>query len=234
MKRAIFVTGTDTGVGKTVVSCGLARAAGREGLSVAVMKPFATGGSWDAGLKRFVCEDALAGMNASTCGIPYELINPVCFKEPLAPTAAARIEGRQADIDGAVRAFKKLRAMCDLVIVEGIGGIMVPIRGRFTAGMFAARLSLPTLIVARPGLGTINHTALTVNYARQIGLEVLGVVINHADSHSSGLAERTSPKEIEELSAVSVIGTVPHGKAGNSPSKERAYSRILGRILSKA
>ncbi|MBI5359321.1 MAG: dethiobiotin synthase [Planctomycetes bacterium] len=215
---SVFVTGTDTGVGKTVVAAGIAASLTALGLKVGVMKPIATGGKWNRRLRRLVSDDAMALIKASgrrpidreLC----DLVNPVCLKLPLAPSIAAGMARKEIDLRDIWPAFRKLQKTHDAVIVEGIGGLMVPLKGNFTAGDMAKKLGLPILIVARPGLGTINHTALTVNYARQLGLDIAGVVINHAEPAKNSHAEKTAPAEIERFCGVKVLGIVPYTKNG--------------------
>lgn len=201
MSRSVFVTGTDTEVGKTVVSAGIAAALARRGVDVGVMKPVATGGS--------PSEDALHLRRAAGVADPVELVNPVCFKAPLAPTEAARRERRRVDLAPAWRAWKRLRRAHDRMVVEGIGGLLVPLRRGYTVADMAARLGLPLVIVTRPALGTINHTSLTVRVARQAGLRVAGIVINHHLRFRRGAAERTAARALREATGAKILAEVP-------------------------
>jgi len=256
-RSGIFVTGTDTGVGKTVVAAGIAGAARAAGLDVGVMKPVATGGKTEVRGQRsevrrgttederqraevrsqtagggrqkaedrderspkskiqnpksggLVSADALFLMRAVGCRDAYELVNPICLREPLAPTVAAELQGVEIDLGKVWGAFETLQKRHEFLVVEGVGGLLVPLaRGIYVADM-AKRMGLPLLIVARPGLGTINHTLLTVEAARRRGLDLLGVVINGYDERTAGVAERTNPREIERHAGVPVLGVVP-------------------------
>lgn len=187
---ALFVTGTDTGVGKTYVACALARA-----WRCGVMKPIATGSRDDARRLR----------RAAGVRDPLDLINPLFFRAPAAPLVASP---RPIDLSPIWRAFRELRRRHDRLIVEGIGGLLVPITPRFTVLDMARRMRLPLLIVARPDLGTINHTALTVRAAR--GLPIAGIIINHARRVRRTLAVRTAARTIERVTGVRVLGEVTY------------------------
>ncbi|MHC1585509.1 MAG: dethiobiotin synthase [Candidatus Syntropharchaeia archaeon] len=198
-RKGIFVTGTDTGVGKTVITAGITGALKRKGIDVGVMKPIATGDSSDVD---FIIE---------TCKIhdKKELINPVFFKLPLAPLVASEIEGCEVDIEKIVACYKELADAHETVIVEGIGGIAVPIKKNFLVSDLVKIFNLPLLIVARAGLGTINHTLLTVEFARRSGIEISGIVINFYNEKNADIAEKTNPEVIERLTGIKIMGIVP-------------------------
>ncbi|MBM4049153.1 MAG: dethiobiotin synthase, partial [Planctomycetes bacterium] len=242
-RSGIFVTGTDTGVGKTVVAAGIAGAARAAGLDAGVMKPVATGGKTEvrgqrsevrgqtAGGERrkaegrdgrspkskiqnpksggLVSDDALFLMQAVGCRDAYELVNPICLRQPLAPTVAAELEGAEIDLGKVWGAFEALRKRHEFLVVEGVGGLLVPLSKGFYVADMAKRMGLPLVIVARPGLGTINHTLLTVEAARRRGLDLLGVVVNGYDERTAGVAERTNPREIERHAGIPVLGVAP-------------------------
>jgi dethiobiotin synthetase len=181
--RGVFVTGTDTGVGKTVVACALVRGLRARGVDVGVMKPIETGVGADG-----PC-DALALIEASGAGDPLDDVCPQRFALPAAPTVAAAAEGRAVDL-GAVRtAFHRVRARHDCVVAEGAGGLLVPAAEGLSMGDLARELRLPLLLVARAALGTINHTLLSLEVAAARGLDVLGVVISHASGRISAADE---------------------------------------------
>lgn len=173
LARGFFVTGTDTGVGKTVAACALVRALLRAGVDTAAMKPVETGVGAAGPL------DALALSQAAGGGDPLADVCPLQFALPAAPLVAAQHEGRSIDLDCVLEAFERLSARHRAVVVEGAGGLLVPISQRDDMASLAERLELPLIVVARPSLGTINHTLLTLAVADQRGLEVAGVVISH-------------------------------------------------------
>lgn len=197
--KGLFITGTDTGVGKTVVAAGIAAGLKARGLDVGVMKPVAAGGR----------EDAERLRRAAGVDDPPDLINPVCLRRPLSPNVAARLEGVEIDIAQIERSARDLAARRDFLIVEGAGGLLVPIRDDFSMADLALRLGLPLLIVARRGLGTINHTLMTVECAKARGIAVTGVVYNDAVGMEEGVPERTNPEVVARLSGVPCLGIVP-------------------------
>lgn len=204
--RSFLVTGTDTGVGKTVVSVGLCQALRKRGLKVGLMKPIASGCIEREGL--LLSPDALF-MRLALPDEPLEAINPVALKEPLAPLVAAQREGKEIALEKVKKAFSDLLQRYEGVIVEGIGGLMVPIKEDYFVKDLVQDLALPILVVSRPGLGAINHSLLTINYAREHGLEVLGFIINGYPPHGASLAEETNPRVIEKLARVPLLGILP-------------------------
>ena len=207
--RGIFITGTDTGVGKTYVAAGIAAELWRRGVNVGVMKPAETGCVAREG--RLVPRDALRLMRAAHVRDSLALVNPYRFKRPLAPSIAAELEKTNINPHTIVAAYRKLLSRHEVMLVEGAGGIMVPLRGEYTFLDLAQVLGLPVVIVARPGLGTINHTLLTVSALRERQLSVAGIVINYAREQKVGHAETTSPAVIEKISGVKIWGILPHG-----------------------
>ncbi len=206
MSRGIFITGTDTGVGKTVVAAALARLLRMRGVSVGVMKPVTSGCREVSG--RLVSDDALllcqaAGVDCCDDVVPYLL------REALAPAEAAKIDGVRIDFARILEAYHRLAAVCDFMIVEGVGGLMVPLAGGLLVADLARQLQLPLLVVARSDLGTINHTVLTCFAAQQMDLRVAGVVVNNYPQ-APGLAERSAPHQIGSLCGAAVLGIWPH------------------------
>ena len=202
MTQGIFITGTGTEIGKTVIAGGLAASLKQAGMNVGVMKPISTGDTADAQFLK----------HAAQVDDERSLINPIYLRHPLAPSVAARMESREIDVSCVEAAFAELQQKYDFVIVEGVGGIAVPIQDDFLVVHLIKRLQLPILIVAQVGLGTLNHTLLTVAYARQFELQITGIVLNGLCIETAGLAEATNPAEIENLTSVPVIGVVPYEK----------------------
>ena len=203
----IFITGTDTEIGKTVVAGGLAAALKAAGVNVGVMKPIASGGIEHEG--RIVSEDAIFLKHAARVDDALDLINPICLRQPLAPSVAAEIERVSIDLRQIDEAFTQLCQRHEFMVVEGIGGIAVPICEKMLVANLAQRFQLPLLVVARPNLGTINHTVLTVEFARSYSLEICGIVLNASQEGSKGLAEETNPTELTRLTHLPILGTVP-------------------------
>jgi len=173
VSRGLFVTGTDTGVGKTLVACALAAALRARGIDVGAMKPVETGVGPEGP------SDAQALSAAARASDPLDAVCPQRFALPAAPSVAAAEAGCRVDLGAIRRAFDALTRRHEWLVVEGAGGLLVPLHDDFTMGELARELELPLLVVARAALGTINHTRLTLEAAAARGLRVAGVVISH-------------------------------------------------------
>jgi len=206
----IFVTGTDTGVGKTLVSRALIAALRKTGLKVGAMKPIETGVGKGGPL------DAIALRDAAGSTDPLTTICPQQFALPAAPIAAASAEKREVDLAAIDAAFETLATGRDLMVVEGAGGLLVPIQDDCTMAELAQRLELPLLVVARASLGTINHTALTLEVAASNKLPVLGVIISHADGPISA-ADASNLLALKNFLGDRLIGEIPPLDPTESP-----------------
>ncbi len=208
--KTIFVTGTDTGVGKTTVTSAMvAFLSLRKKLNVGVMKPFESGLS--KGDKDLLPWDAICLREASGSADDLNLISPYTFEAPLAPEVAAQLENVTIDLDVVDRIYRTIQSAHDLVVIEGAGGVMVPIRKNFFYVDLIQRWNAPTLIVSRLGLGTINHTLLTVHLLKERGASILGVILNNTGGLSD-VAARTNPDVLKEYLDVPVFGIFPHVK----------------------
>jgi dethiobiotin synthetase len=174
--RGMFITGTDTGVGKTVVACGFARSFRQQGLSVGVLKPVETGCRREGG--RLIPRDGLALIEASGTDEAVENVVPYCLEAPLAPLSAAREEGVELKLERIFQILDRMPGKYEFIIVEGAGGLMVPLREHFFFIDLIKASELPCLIVAANRLGVINHTLLSIQALRDRGIAVLGVVLN--------------------------------------------------------
>jgi len=204
----VFVTGTDTGVGKTIVGAALAGAMCLRGIDAGVMKPIQTGVSVLAP-GRLTDADYLKAV--SGCNDPIELICPVMLAEPLAPSVAARIQNTSVSLDAIRHAFLTLTMRHEFLIVEGAGGLAVPITDDYLMSDLAAEIGYSIVIVTRPGLGAINHTVLTASFARAANLHVAGIIVaNWPDK--PGLAESTNSREIELHTGLPILGFMSHDK----------------------
>jgi dethiobiotin synthetase len=201
---AIFITGTDTGVGKTLVAAALARHFSSQGMNVGVMKPIETGVTNSAELGA----DGSLLRWAAESKDDKELISPYRFTQPVAPCQAATAAKEQIDTDKIVAAFHALRQGRDFVLVEGAGGLMVPIRGGYIMADLARQLGLPLMVVTHPRLGTLNHTLLTTFAARAMDLELSGLIINQMPACPSE-AEREAPHLLSSLASADLLGVLP-------------------------
>lgn len=206
MARGIFITGTDTGVGKTVVSAGLALALKGRGMRVGVMKPVATGCLGDDG--RLVSLDAVYLFEAAENEYA-PLTSPVRFRNPVAPSIASIYEQKEVDLEAIRKAYRELQKYYDYLIVEGIGGILVPIKKNFLVANLVREMGFPIVIVSHVSLGAINHTLLTVDAALMRGFLIQGIIFNRAPLVNFSLAELTNPRVIHELTGLPVLGTLP-------------------------
>jgi dethiobiotin synthetase len=207
--RGLFITATDTGVGKTVIACAIARLWRREGRVFRVCKPVATGASLRAG--RPVSDDTrfLARAAGET---DLEAITPFAYPEPTAPPVAARQTSTDLSLSSLVEAVRRRQTESGAVLVEGVGGLLCPLTDRDTVADLVTELDLKLIVVARRSLGTLNHTLLTLEVARNRGLQVGGVIVNETAPVSS-LAEESNVEELRRRIDVPILAVVPHGAA---------------------
>lgn len=208
MARACFVTGTGTGVGKTIVSAAIAARLAADGVAVSARKPVATGIA-AGGPRR---GDELAGVEdhellAAVTGERPAEVAPACFEDPVSPHLAAKLSGVELDVGAIVAALKEHEARAEALIVEGIGGILVPLASGWDVRRLASELDWPVVVVAGAGLGTINHTLMTLEAARSGGLDVRAVVLTPWPA-DPGLLELSNQETITALGDVHVA-TLP-------------------------
>ncbi len=206
MGGGVLITGTDTGVGKTFVACGLAALLRDFGYRVGVMKPAETGCAERDG--ELFPDDAVRLKEASGCDVPLEKICPYQLREPLAPSIAAERAGVTIDIDRLMDVYHEISSGHDITLVEGAGGLMVPLLPSYTYADLAKVLKLPLIVVAANRLGAINHLLLTLEHASCKGLPVLGYVLNQLDSPLS-LAAETNREVLANLSAAPCLSELP-------------------------
>jgi dethiobiotin synthetase len=222
VSTGLFITGTDTGVGKTHVTASLLAELRRRGVRAAAFKPIAcgTGGRHDAEIYAAIMKHEQ----------PLDVINPIHLRHPLAPSVAARLEHTRIDLRRIRACYRQLASTYSIVLVEGAGGLMVPIRDDYFVADLARSLKLPLLVVARLGLGTINHSLLTVRQARGEGLTVRGIVLNDTVGGKRNQAARTNIKIVPELCGAPLLGIMPHG----TRDRENAVRQICDRLFGKA
>jgi dethiobiotin synthetase len=219
-RHGVFITGTDTGVGKTLVTAALAVCLKQRGVTVGVMKPIETG-SRDEGAAG---SDAARLYAAAGMAETVEEISPYRFADPLAPAAAARRAGQTISLPHIVRSYRALAGRYDIVLVEGVGGAMVPLTAREDVRDLIRQIGLPVIVVGRAGLGAVNHARLTLEALRQRHIPVHALLLNRAGARSM-----TAPEELQEISTVSllkswgqvpVIGPLPHEAKVNGSWEE--------------
>ncbi len=201
MEKGVFVTGSDTGVGKTVIAGAIAAAIEAQGLDVGVMKPVASGAKKIDG--KLVSEDAVYLKKIIDSTDDDDLVNPVRLEPSIAPTMAASKSGVPIDINKICKAYEVLTNKHDFVVVEGIGGLMVPIDDTLFVADLVRKMDLALVIVSSDYLGAINHTLLTVEYARSRNIRIKGIVINMLKNGDDFV------REIEKYSSAPILGTIP-------------------------
>lgn len=201
---SIFITGTDTGVGKTVITALLGHIYSMAGVKVGLEKPVMTGID---GNRRFEYGSDLLFLRQAV-KTDLSPVNSYCFPEPVSPHLAAALKGSPIDIEKIEADHRELMAKSEAVLVEGAGGLLVPLKEGFFMADLVSRLRLPVIVVSRPCLGTVNHTLLTLECARTRQISVIGVVMNRYPAVPS-LSESDNPWAIERFGKVPLLAVVP-------------------------
>ena len=207
MKHGLFITGTDTAVGKTLVTAALAQGLRGSGCDVGVMKPVETG------VVKGQSSDAERLIRAAQISDSLDLVRPYAFRLPVAPLDAARAERRTIKILTITNAYRALHAQHDLLLIEGAGGVRVPITPRMDVLDLIEKLNVPVLVVGRAGLGGINHAMLTLDVLRSRHIPVLALVLNRTIPAKIPVVrrqERSTLELLRELAGVPVIGPLPY------------------------
>ncbi len=217
MIKGLFITGTDTGVGKTLVTGGLARTLKNQGITPGVMKPVETGCKQQKG--RRIPRDGSFLKFMAQAGEPLEEIVPYRLLAPLAPYVAAEKEKILIEIPKIVHQYRQISSRCSFTLVEGAGGLLVPVTGKHFMIDLIAKLNLPVLLVGRLGLGTLNHTLLSLACLKQRQIPVIGIVMNDPDD-CRDQAAHSNPSILQQFSPVPVLGKIPYDK-GLQPSRAK-------------
>ena len=231
MSRGFFITGTDTGVGKTLVACGLAAAFKDAGFKVGVMKPAESGCRNEKG--HLVPQDATFLKAAAGSDESIERICPYRLGVPVAPSVAAAHASIQIRPDFLVRLCRDMGAIHDLMLVEGAGGLLVPLISNYTYADLARELGLTVLVVVGNRLGAINHALLTLEHAACLNLKVSGYFVNDIESESTP-ATATNAETLEEMTRVPCVGKIPflrpqRGAAGAPPETRSDLGSLFER-----
>ena len=242
MPKGFFITGTDTGVGKTIISAALVKAVQFLGFRAVGMKPIETGCKRPAVSRQHIehRDDSLIPSDGkflkaiSNSDESLDLITPVRFENPLAPLPASEREGIPVDMEKITNAFATFAHTYTVLIIEGVGGILVPITKDYFVLDMAKDFGLPVIVVTRPGLGMINHTLLTVNYALKEGLTVGGIIINYSRPAEGTIAEQTNPKVLATICPIPVLGIFPYLKnIGGDAIEEAAVKNLNLEMIKK-
>jgi dethiobiotin synthetase len=203
--KPLFITATDTDIGKTYVCAGLAHSLKKLDIDVGIMKPFACGVKQKTG---FSSNDLTMLSNAAMVNDAEELLNPFFFPIPASPYTAAKNLGVKIDIDYLMKCFRKLDKIHDVMLVEGIGGIMTPILKDYAIIDLIKDLDANTIIVTSSKIGTINHTILTCNMCKNMKIPVKGLIINNFDS--TGYPVSDLERDLSALADLPVLCSLPH------------------------
>jgi dethiobiotin synthetase len=209
--RGLFITGTDTDVGKTVVTGAIAAALVGRGVKPGVFKPIATGCRTTR--EGLVSQDAEFLSRCADSDLLLSQINPICYHDPVTPSVAIERTKREIDWQAMHLAYTNVRKSSDAMIVEGIGGLMVPLEEDYLLLDLMVDMGLPVVIVAPSRLGTINHTLMTLEICRSRQLRVVGIVLNGYRPETAGIAEETNPRVITEFGNIPMLAVIPYDKS---------------------
>ena len=221
MLKSFFVTGTDTDVGKTYITAGLAVTFRKMGLDVGVMKPFAAG---TAQKKGFKSEDINILSKSARVNDPENLINPQFFKISASPYTAWKKLKIKPKVSTILSSFKKLSKLHETILVEGMGGVMTPILKDYYITDLIKDMNIPALIVTRSKIGTVNHTIMTVKMCEKYKIPVKGIIINNFDA---GYPIKQLTSDLQNLTGVKVLGSIPFLKDLNSASLYRIFKKNI-------
>jgi dethiobiotin synthetase len=229
--RGVFITGTDTDVGKTWVAAGLTAALRQRGAAAVYFKPVQSGCPREGG--RLIPTDAGFARALARLDEPLEALTPIALRLPLAPGVAAAQAGVTVDLGRIAAGIRDLAKRYDFFVVEGAGGLYVPLVGtEFLVLDLIRWLDLPLAVVAKSGLGTINHMVLTVKAALAAGINVAGVILNRYPE-KPGLAEKTNPGVIEALTGMPILGHLPEVADLASPTGREAFLAAISPIAAR-
>ena len=227
MAQGLFITGTDTGVGKSVVVGGLAKALRKRGVHAGVMKPVASGSYSIEGKQ--VSEDADFLKRVSRVDDALDMINPYPLIAPLAPSVAARMEKVLVDFGRILHCYERLSHKYELVLVEGVGGLLVPLNDEEVVADLIKFLNIPVLVVVGSKLGAINHTLLTITCIKSLGIEIAGIILNHAELVSEEV-KKSNREELIRFTDIPILGEIPYCDTLNLPGHkgEEALIKSVG------
>ena len=220
--KQVFVTGTDTDVGKTFVTAGLASALRKLGKNVGIMKPFAAGTPEKTGYKSY---DVQILANAAQVNDAEELVNPYFFEMPASPFTATQSLGIEFNIKKVIDSFHQLTSIHDIILVEGIGGAMTPIMKDYFVTNLIKDLNLETILITSSRVGTVNHTVMTHKMCQNYGLKIAGIIINTLDPN--GYEINVLKRDLKELTNVPIFGSIPYMADFNLENLSKIISNEL-------
>lgn len=221
MLKSLFITGTDTDVGKTYITAGLAVVFQKMGVDVGVMKPFAAG---HAQKKQYKSKDIEILSRAAKVNDPENLVNPQFFPISASPYTAWRKLKTKPKVSTILSSFKKLSKLHDMMLVEGMGGIMTPILKEYYIINLIKEMKIPTVIVTRSRVGTVNHTIMTVKMCEKYDIPIKGIIINNFEK---GYAVKDLTSDLENLTGVPVLGAIPFIKDMGDSSLNNVFKNNI-------
>jgi len=219
--KSIFITGTDTDVGKTYITAGLGVTFRKMGIDVGVMKPFAAGSAQKKGYKS---KDIVITSRAAQVCDPENLVNPQFFPISASPYTAWKNLKTKPKISTILSSFKKLSKLHDMILVEGMGGIMTPILKDYYVTNLIKEMKIPTVIVTRSKVGTVNHTIMTCKMCEKYKIPIKGIIINDFDD---GYPVNELKRDLQNLTGVKVLGSIPFIKHMSSASLHRIFKKNI-------
>ena len=221
MLKSLFITGTDTDVGKTYVTAGLAVSMRKSGIDVGVMKPFAAGTAQKNGYKS---EDVEILSNAAQVNDPESLVNPQFFPISASPFTASKKLKIKPRISSVLESYKKLSKLHELILVEGMGGVMTPIQKNYYVANLIKDMKLSAIIIASNRIGTVNHTLMTCAICKKYKIPIKGIIINNFEK---GYSQSILKLDLEELTGEKVIGAIPFINDMSDASLNRIFKRNI-------
>ena len=219
--KSIFITGTDTDVGKTYITAGLSVTLRKMGKDVGVMKPFAAGNAQKNGFKS---EDVEILLNAAQVNDPENLVNPQFFSIPASPYTAWKKLKTKPKIPTILKSFRKLSNLHEMLLVEGMGGVMTPILKNYHVTNLIKEMKIPTIIVTRSKVGTVNHTLMTVKMCEKYKIPIKGIIINNFDK---GYPINQLKNDLQNLTGVKILGSIPFLKDLSDASLYRIFKKNI-------
>jgi dethiobiotin synthetase len=219
--KSIFITGTDTDVGKTYITAGIAVTLRKMGIDVGVMKPFAAGIAQKNGFKS---EDIEILSKAAKVNDPEKLVNPQFFPISASPYTAWKKLKIKPKIPTILQSFRKLSNLHEMLLVEGMGGVMTPILNNYYVTNLIKDMKIPTIIVTRSKVGTVNHTIMTVKSCEKFKIPIKGIIINNFDK---GYSIKQLKNDLEGLTGVPVLGSIPFLKDLSDASLYRIFKKNI-------
>ena len=219
--KSIFITGTDTDVGKTYITAGLAVTLRKMGVDIGVMKPFAAGNTQKNGFKS---EDVEILSKAAQIHDPENLVNPQFFPIPASPYTAWKKLKIKPKIPTILKSFKKLSNLHEMLLIEGMGGVMTPILKDYHITNLIKEMNIPTIIVTRSKVGTVNHTIMTVKFCEKFKIPIKGIIINNFDK---GYPVKQLKNDLEGLTGVKILGSIPFLKNLSDTSLYRTFKKNI-------